>query len=79
MELLGGLVPTGLVIVHLEGDRVAYEERVPTATGLARSRLRPFSAQALMTSCSQTSACVYALIGGTIGLTSVLLAALALP
>lgn len=27
--LIGGLVTTGLVVVHLDGDRVAFEERVP--------------------------------------------------
>lgn len=27
--LIGGLVTTGIVIVHLDGDRVAFEERVP--------------------------------------------------
>lgn len=27
--LIGGLVSTGIVVVHLEKDRVAYEERVP--------------------------------------------------
>ena len=27
--LIGGLVSTGIVVVHLDGDRVAFEERVP--------------------------------------------------
>lgn len=27
--IIGGLVSTGLVIIHLDGDRVAYEERIP--------------------------------------------------
>jgi glucose/arabinose dehydrogenase len=27
--LIGGLVAEGVVVVHLEGDRVAFEERVP--------------------------------------------------
>ena len=27
--LIGGLVSTGLVVVHLDGDRVSHEERVP--------------------------------------------------
>jgi aldose sugar dehydrogenase len=27
--LIGGLVTTGLVVVHVDGDRVAFEERIP--------------------------------------------------
>jgi glucose/arabinose dehydrogenase len=27
--LIGGLVSTGIVALHLDGDRVAFEERIP--------------------------------------------------
>ncbi|HLS67727.1 MAG TPA: PQQ-dependent sugar dehydrogenase, partial [Kiloniellales bacterium] len=39
--LIGGLVSTGIVVVHLEGDRVAYEERVPLEARIRDVRVGP--------------------------------------
>ena len=39
--LIGGLVSTGIVIVHLEDDRVAYEERVPLGARIRDVRVGP--------------------------------------
>ena len=39
--LIGGLVSTGLVVVHLDGDRVAFEERVPLNARIRDVRVAP--------------------------------------
>lgn len=39
--LVGGLVSTGVVVLHLDGDRVAYEERVPLDARVRDVRVGP--------------------------------------
>ena len=39
--LVGGLVSTGLVVIHLENDRVAFEERVPLEARTRDVRVGP--------------------------------------
>ena len=39
--LIGGLVSTGIVVVHLDGDRVAFEERVPLGARVRDVRVGP--------------------------------------
>ncbi|MFP5076954.1 PQQ-dependent sugar dehydrogenase [Rhizobium sp. YIM 134829] len=39
--IIGGLVSTGLVIVHLDGDRVAHEERVPLEARIRDVKVGP--------------------------------------
>jgi glucose/arabinose dehydrogenase len=39
--LIGGLVTTGLVVVHLDGDRVSHEERVPLEARVRDVRVGP--------------------------------------
>jgi glucose/arabinose dehydrogenase len=39
--LIGGLVATGIVVTHLEGDRVAFEERVPLDARIRDVRVGP--------------------------------------
>nr|WP_052715804.1 PQQ-dependent sugar dehydrogenase [Devosia chinhatensis] len=39
--LIGGLVTTGIVVVHLENDRVAFEERIPLEARVRDVRVGP--------------------------------------
>lgn len=39
--LIGGLVTTGVVVVHLDGDRVSHEERVPLGARVRDVRVGP--------------------------------------
>lgn len=39
--LIGGLVATGVVVVHLDGDQVAFEERVPLGARVRDVRVGP--------------------------------------
>lgn len=39
--LIGGLVSTGLVVLHMDGDRVAYEERIPLEARIRDVKVGP--------------------------------------
>ncbi len=39
--VIGGLVSTGLVIVHLDGDKVSHEERVPLEARIRDVKVGP--------------------------------------
>jgi glucose/arabinose dehydrogenase len=47
--LVGGLVSTGLVVLHMEGDRVAHEERVPLNARVRDVRVGPAGALYVLT------------------------------
>ena len=47
--LVGGLVSTGLVVLHLDGDRVAYEERVPLKARVRDVQVGPGGAVYVLT------------------------------
>lgn len=47
--LVGGLVSTGLVVLHVKDDRVAYEERVPLKARVRDVRVGPESAVYVLT------------------------------
>ena len=47
--LVGGLVSTGLVVLHVENDRVAYEERVPLNARVRDVRVAPDGAVYVLT------------------------------
>ncbi len=39
--LIGGLVAQGVVVVHMDGDKVAYEERVPLGNRIRDVKVGP--------------------------------------
>ncbi|MET0359752.1 MAG: PQQ-dependent sugar dehydrogenase, partial [Pararhizobium sp.] len=39
--LIGGLVSTGLVVLHMDGDKVAHEERVPLDARIRDVKIGP--------------------------------------
>lgn len=47
--LVGGLVSTGLVVLHIDNDRVAYEERVPLKARVRDVRVGPNGAVYVLT------------------------------
>ncbi len=54
--LIGGLVSTGIVVVHLDGDQVAYEERVPLEARIRDVRVGPDGAVYAVTEDRDTNA-----------------------